>query len=166
MRNRILILSALLLTPFITANFAAGASLIWDTDSATSGAQDGYGGTWDTVNSYWWNTAGAGSNALWSNTAPDSATFGVGSPASNSYNVTLESNITAVSITFANQNYIISPPTANLYALTVNGGINCNASASFTDVKITLGASQTWTVAAGQALTTLNSMGTSPAEVL
>jgi fibronectin-binding autotransporter adhesin len=50
------------------------ASLTWDADPGTAGAQDG-GGTWDAAATTWWDGS---ANTNWNSAAPDSAIFGAG----------------------------------------------------------------------------------------
>lgn len=71
-----------------------GATLTWDADPATPGAQDG-SGTWShSANNWWTGTA----NALWSSTTPDAAIFGAGQGVAGT--VTLGESIVCGNITF------------------------------------------------------------------
>ncbi len=88
---------------------ASAVPLTWDADLGTGGLQDG-GGTWDTSTSRWWTGSGY---TTWSNSNPDSATFGVGGPAAGT--VTLGEPITAGGITFnAPASYTVSGDTLTL----------------------------------------------------
>ncbi|MCS7305198.1 MAG: autotransporter-associated beta strand repeat-containing protein, partial [Thermoguttaceae bacterium] len=83
---------------------AQAAVLTWDANTAVSGAQDG-SGTWNTSNNNWWTGS---ANAIWSNTAPDSAVIGAGTATdAGTYTITLGSNITVgggTAIQFNNPN--------------------------------------------------------------
>lgn len=90
---------------------AQAASLTWDTDPATAGAQGG-AGTWTNGTNFWWNGT---ANANWNNTTPDTATFagGVGGI------VTLGSAITAGGLTFDTAGYSLTANTITLNGATV-----------------------------------------------
>lgn len=86
-------LPSLLLLAFVMP--ANASTLTWDGDTNTSGLQDG-GGNWNTTDvNRWWNGT---AYQAWSNTTPDSATFGNGSGAAGT--VTLAETITASDLTF------------------------------------------------------------------
>lgn len=80
----------------MTAMTVCAASLTWDANTGTTGAQDG-SGNWDTTSTNWWTTGLA--NTAWNNATPDSATIGVGGTAGT---VTLTTGITVGDITFGN----------------------------------------------------------------
>ncbi|MBN8459482.1 MAG: autotransporter-associated beta strand repeat-containing protein [Verrucomicrobia bacterium] len=82
------------------------ASLTWDTDSGTTGAQGG-AGTWTDGGSGWWNGT---ANVAWNNATPDNATFGGAAGGT----VTLGSAITAGSIGFDTAGYTLGAGTINL----------------------------------------------------
>lgn len=73
---------------------ALGATVTWDADTGTGGAQDG-SGIWDTSNPNWWTGS---ANSTWNNATPDSAVFGAGG--AGAYTVTLGEAITAGQVTF------------------------------------------------------------------
>lgn len=75
--------AAALFAPALSA-----ATLTWDANTITSGAQDG-SGTWNSGNTNWWNGA---ANVSWNNATPDNATFGAAS--GNAGVITLGENIT------------------------------------------------------------------------
>lgn len=76
-------IAAALFAPALSA-----ATLTWDANTSTSGAQDG-SGTWNTANTNWWNGA---ANVTWNNATPDNATFGAVS--GNAGVITLGEHIT------------------------------------------------------------------------
>ena len=63
--------TAMLMLCFAIAFGAQGASLTWDADTGTTGAQDG-SGTWTTGGGGWWNGS---DNVNLNNATPDLATF-------------------------------------------------------------------------------------------
>lgn len=93
------------------------ATLTWDTDPATAGAQDG-AGTWDTVATNWLNIS---TNVAWNNANPDSAIFGNGGAGGV---VTLAEPITISNLTFnavsGANTYRISGSTLTLSAAPTN----------------------------------------------
>jgi autotransporter-associated beta strand protein len=96
---------------------AQAASLTWDADTASSGAQDG-GGEWNTSGTNWWN---GGGNVVWNNGTPDLALFGAGGTGSPT--VTLTEPITVGTLTFnAGAAYTIAGGTLTLTgtSITVN----------------------------------------------
>jgi hypothetical protein len=122
----------------------------WDA-SGNGSAFDG-GGNWDTFSVNWWN-GGTGADQAWNNSTNDTAVFGTGAPAANSYTVTLDAgSITAAGVIFQNQSYTLANSTLNLGP----GGINASALTGGTttiasSVYLTDGA-QTWSVGNGAAL--------------
>lgn len=82
------------------------ASLTWDPDSETTGAQGG-AGTWTDGGSEWWNGT---ANVAWNNATPDNATFG----GTAGGTITLGSPITAGSIGFDTAGYTLGAGTINL----------------------------------------------------
>jgi autotransporter-associated beta strand protein len=96
-----------------------GASLTWDIDPGTSGAQIG-DGTWTDGAGNWWDGS---ANANWNNATPDGAAF-TDTAAVRSYTVTLGSHIVAASIERGGgytQLITIAPDAGGLYSLTLNG---------------------------------------------
>jgi len=77
---------------------AAGASLTWDTNAGTSGAQNG-SGTWDNLTtSNWWNGT---ADVQWNNANKDTAVFGTGTSITAPYTVTVDAGgVTAGGMTF------------------------------------------------------------------
>jgi len=93
----------------LVAGAAWAVPVTWDADLGTGGLQDG-GGTWNTTAANWWTGSGY---KTWSNAPADSATFGVGGPASGA--VTLAEPITTAGITFnAPANYTLGGNTLTL----------------------------------------------------
>lgn len=91
--------------------------LLWDTNTGTTGAQDG-GGIWENARGNWLNTTTGANNVTWGNANLDSATFGAG--ADGTYAVTLSGTVQAGGgITFANSGYTLSGA-----ALLLNDGTN------------------------------------------
>ncbi|MCF7675967.1 MAG: autotransporter-associated beta strand repeat-containing protein, partial [Akkermansiaceae bacterium] len=84
-------------SPVATVTVAAPATVTWDADTGTSGAQDG-DGTWTSAN--WWDGA---SDIAWDNF--NFVTFGAGG--TGNYTVTLPSAVIAGNLTF-NANYTVS----------------------------------------------------------
>jgi autotransporter-associated beta strand protein len=102
----------------LTALSAAAANLTWDSDTGTSGAQDG-SGTWDLVNNNWNNGA---ANVVWDNNS--TAIFGNnnGTPGSGVFTVNLASDVSVTNMLFkgsgAGNSYLIANPNATLSLLT------------------------------------------------
>jgi len=103
-----------------------GASLTWDIDPVTTGAQAG-NGTWANGAGNWWDAI-ALVNANWDNATPDAASFGQsGLNNAANYTVTLGSDITAASLSRSGGTSglaIIAPDAGGLYKLTLNGNFN------------------------------------------
>jgi autotransporter-associated beta strand protein len=68
------------------------ATLIFDGNTGTTGAQDG-AGNWDTTTADWWNGA---SNVAWDNTTPANAVFGAGSGTAGTISVGTGINVANV----------------------------------------------------------------------
>ncbi len=93
---------------------AHGASLTWDADLGTAGAQDG-DSTWTAGTGSWWDGS---ANVNWNNAPPDIATFGAG--ADGNYAITVGSAITCgTPLTFNNSGYALSAASAK--AITFGG---------------------------------------------
>ncbi len=120
---------------FTTQAYMTGAT---GTRTWTSGS-----GSWSTNAAKW--TSSTSSSVAWAN-GEESAVF------SNSGGgaITLTSGLSAHSITFSSTGYTLAGSGSTM-CVTV-GGINANESASI-NTKLTLGGSQTWSVAAGKTLT-------------
>ena len=84
------------------------ASLVWDSDAATSGPQDG-GGVWDCASSDWWNGA---SNVVWNNLLAPVTTI-LGTANGTAGTITLGAPITVNNLAF-------NPATSGNY--TIDGG--------------------------------------------
>ncbi len=116
------ILTLALAISAILAASTQAASLTWDINSVTTGAQAG-GGTWTDGAGNWWDGS---ANATWNNATPDAASFGQSGLGNNDdYTVTLGSDIVAASISRSggiNGLAIIAPDAGGLYSLTLNGG--------------------------------------------
>ncbi len=80
---------------------ARAATLTWDANTGTAGAQDGLG-TWNTATANWYNGT---ANVLWPN-ATDTAVFGAGT--AGAYTITLPSTVNAGAITFNQSGYTLS----------------------------------------------------------
>ncbi len=103
----------------------AAATLTWDANTATAGAQDG-AGTWDTTTGNWYNGT---DDVVWPNTT-DTAIFGAGT--AGTYTITLSSTVNAGAITFKQGGYTISG----------SGNITLNPGAAVTpNFVVTTGAS-------------------------
>jgi fibronectin-binding autotransporter adhesin len=125
------------------------ASLTWDVTAGDAGVVTDGSGNWSEGGGSW--NAGSG-DATWSNATPDSATIGGGTLGAAG-TITLTTNIVAGGLTFNTPNgggsYTVTGS-----ALTLGGaGVTVNASASL-GLNMTLGATQLWTVASGQTLST------------
>jgi fibronectin-binding autotransporter adhesin len=70
----------------------------------TSGTPADGGGTWNTTSANWWSGS---TDQAWNN-GDDTAQFGVGSPGTTPYTVTLGTGITAGGLIFQNQNYTLA----------------------------------------------------------
>ena len=100
----------------IPIDILPAATLTWDADSGTVGAQDG-SGNWDMTISNWID---GGSNVTW--TAGDSAVFGAGG--SGTATVTLAEPISAESITFTTgADYVLAGSTLTLTGVVVNAPV-------------------------------------------
>jgi autotransporter-associated beta strand protein len=102
------------------------ASLVWDSNIGTTGAQDG-AGTWDTTNL---NFFGNSNNWAWNNSLPLSVTFGSASAAAGT--VTLGANVTASNLTFnaaSSGNYTIA---GGGFAMTLASGTTIAANVNAT----------------------------------
>ncbi len=116
-----------LVLPVSLAGAAHAASLTYDADTATSGAQDGSGAGWDTTvtNTGFWNGS---ANVAWPNTTADDITFGAGSGAAGAVTVgTVNTN----KITFGaagSGNYSLTGGTITLGGTTPTIAVNSDAS--------------------------------------
>lgn len=99
---------------------AQAASLTWDIDPLTAGAQGG-AGTWTNGATNWWNGT---ANAAWNNATPDSATFG----GDTGGIVTLGSAITAGALVFDTTGYSLTDNTITLNGATVTTNQNATLS--------------------------------------
>jgi hypothetical protein len=120
-RKRGLLLSLALAAALGSLPESRAASLTWDIDASTIGAQAG-NGTWADGAGSWWDGS---ANVNWNSATPDDATL-AHTPLANSanYTVTLGSNITVGSITKNGGTSglaIIAPDGGGLYKLTLNG---------------------------------------------
>lgn len=136
-----------LMAVWIPGQSLQGATITWDISGVT-GIQNG-GGAWNTVLTNWTANSGV-SNVAWNNGTPDSATFGGGEGAAGT--VTLGEAITADTITFATTTAGIYTIAGGANTLTVNNGVTANQN-TILATNVALGATQTWTVAAGKQLT-------------
>lgn len=96
-------------TTSLVANVTVGvpATLTWDADTVTTGAQDG-SGNWDNgVTADWWNGS---SDAVWANLG--SAVFGSGG--TGAYTVTVTNPVTANALTFNTGSYTLAGQTVTL----------------------------------------------------
>lgn len=136
MQKRIPILPQVLrlaaLTPILAGTAATAAALTYDADTATSGAQDGAGTGWNTVDLNFWNGA---ADVAWPNNATedDEAIFGSGSGAAGSVTV---GTVSTNKITFnaaSSGNYTLTGGTITL-AGTASPTITTNANATIASV--------------------------------
>ena len=104
----------------LAAPFASAVSLFWDGTDSTADA-DGGAGTWNTTTNNWDSAATAGTNQIWNNATPDSATF-----RGTAGTVTLGTNIITSGLAFTN--------TSGSY--TVTGGATKNAIATIGSVTV------------------------------
>ena len=115
---------------------ANAASLLWDANTGTAGAQDG-SGTWATAAGNWRNLTTSTDNQNWVNVNLDSAIFGAGTD--GTYAITLSGTVVAGGgITFSNSGYTLSGTTLRL-----TNGIN---SAATGNTPITVAANKTATI--------------------
>ena len=83
-RSKLFILvAAALLAQLTVVPLAPAATLTFDGNTGTTGAQDG-AGNWDTTTADWWNGS---ADVTWDNTTPGNAVFGVGSGAAGTISV-------------------------------------------------------------------------------
>ena len=137
---------AVLVLGFTNLAGVSALTLTWDGQGINS-PSDG-SGTWDTSTSNWYNGS-LSLSGTWSDGSD--ALFGAGT--AGGYTVTLGASVAPAGISFATPNYTIAPDAGGSYVLTVGGnGITANASATV-NAPLALSADQTWTAAAGQALT-------------
>ncbi len=127
--------------------------LTWNPTGGTSSTPVDGSGTWSSASgSTWWSGT---SNSVWSNSTAQNAQFGTapaGAPSTTPYTVTLGSNITVGSLTFANQKYTINGDAGGLYSLTINTGIFAEVNATL-NAPVILGGANSWTVPGGVTLT-------------
>ena len=141
----------------LTALDVVGYNLIsyltWNPTGGTSTTPVDGSGTWTTASgSIWWNGT---SNSVWSNTTVQNAQFGTaptGAPSTTPYTVTLGSQITVGTLTFANQNYTINGDAGGMYSLTINNGIFAEVNATI-NAPVILGGANSWNANAGVTLT-------------
>jgi len=141
----------------LTALDVVGYNLIsyltWNPTGGTSSTPVDGSGTWTTASgSVWWNGT---SNSVWSNSTVQNAQFGTapaGAPSTTPYTVTLGSQITVGTLTFANQNYTINGDVGGMYSLTINNGIFAEVNATI-NAPVILGGANSWNANAGVTLT-------------
>lgn len=134
-----------------TVSVAIPATLTWDANTGTTGAQDG-SGTWDNgVTANWWNGS---SDVGWSDLG--NAIFDSGG--SGAYTVTIVSNITANTLTFGSANYTVTG--TNTLAITLGGSATITVNTNTTISAVLAGASNvtkngpgTLTLTTGNSLT-------------
>lgn len=98
---------------------AVPATVTWDGDTGTTGAQDG-SGTWNSSNANWWNGA---ADVVWSDL--NFAVFGSGG--SGPHTVTLGSNLTTSGITFNGGNYTLNNAAGESLSIGSGGVTNTGA---------------------------------------
>jgi len=81
-----------------------GATVVWDSNGATSPTNQDGGGFWDWSNSNWMSPTG-GAQLVWNDVNNDVAQFGVGSGSNTAYLVTNAPSLTAGGVIFQNQAY-------------------------------------------------------------
>ncbi len=124
------VLSSPLLALLLPVSFAGAvhaASVTYDADTATTGAQDGSGAGWNTTggNTGFWNGT---ANVAWPNTTADELIFGAGSGAAGPVTV---GTVTANKITFGTPgsgNYSLTGGTITLGGTTPTIAVNNDAS--------------------------------------
>ena len=122
MKTRACIKLASIALATLTALSATAASLTWDTNTGTSGAQDG-SGTWDLSNNNWYNGS---ANVAW--TDGNMPIFGNNNGTANSgvFTVNLAINPSVTNMLFkgsgTGNSYLINNPNANL-SLLVSGTV-------------------------------------------
>jgi autotransporter-associated beta strand protein len=125
----------------------ASRNLLWSNGSSTS-LVDG-SGTWSNTGNTKW-TDGTTAGLTFDSTRPDNATFGNPAGSGGFKTVTVSGAVEAGSLTFNGSNasqYVINGSSGTL---TVDNGITANQTATLGVIKgLTLGYSQTWSVAAG-----------------
>jgi autotransporter-associated beta strand protein len=116
---------------FWAAPAASAATLIWDTDTFSPGAQDG-GGTWQTGQPNWRNFTTSTDNQNWSAGTVDKAQFGA--VADGTYSVTISGAVVAGGgLNFAYSGYTLSGGTSlSLDTGSANGPISVDAGKSAT----------------------------------
>lgn len=105
----------------IHVTVAVPATVTWDADTGTAGAQAG-DGTWNLSTSNWWNGS---ADVAWSN--PNYAAFGAGGSPST---VTLADNVTTSGLTF-NGDYTLTTTSGKSITLLGNTQIATSANATF-----------------------------------
>ncbi len=78
----------------VSGSGTSGVPVVWNSNSAISGAQDG-GGVWNLSNLNWWTGSG---NIAWPATMPSNTTFGAASGSAGT--ITLGTNITVGNLAF------------------------------------------------------------------
>jgi autotransporter-associated beta strand protein len=107
--KRFILVALALLVQLALVPVAPAATLTWDTNSVTAGAQDG-SGNWDTNTANWWN----GSTSIaWTNANGDNAIFGAGGAGGTVTLPTTSPNIVVGNITF-NTNYTLANSSGTL----------------------------------------------------
>jgi autotransporter-associated beta strand protein len=105
------------------ATVAVSATLTWDADTLTAGAQDG-SGNWDNgITANWWNGS---ADVAWGNL--DSAVFGSGG--TGTYAVTVTNNVTVNNLTFNSGNYTIAGSSGQTVTLAGTATIVANTNAT------------------------------------
>jgi len=115
--------------PISLAASAHGASVTYDADLSTTGAQDGSGLGWNTTDSNFWDGA---ANVLWPNTTADEAIFGAGNGAAGPVTV---GTVNANKISFTapgSGNYDLSGGTITLGGTSPAIAVNADASIAST----------------------------------
>jgi autotransporter-associated beta strand protein len=103
---------------------AQAATVTWDADTGTPGAQDG-AGSWSTSSPNWWNGSG---DAVWNN--GDSAIFGSATGSAGTVSV-ISSGITVGGLTFnTHAGYLLNTTTASTLTLVGNPTITANVDAT------------------------------------
>jgi len=120
----------------VTGASVVAATVTWDANTSTTGAQDG-GGTWDTSGNNWWNGS---ANVPWPNTTADEAVFGAGSGAGAAGTVTVGS-VTANKITLnaaGSGSYILAGGTITLDGTnpTIGGAATATISATLSGTSV------------------------------
>src|SRR5262249_13585244 len=118
---------------------------VYTWDASGNGTTFDGPGTWSTNSANWYTGSG---DIPWTGSA-DVAVFGTGASGSLPTAVTLGSNVSANSLIFANQTYMIAGDAGGMYGLTVDSAVTQAIVPATISAPIILSAPQTWTTSSG-----------------